>query len=247
MSGLAAMIIAERGGPDLDRAIRSVSFADEIVVVASAPLEVPGARVVVRPWRGFAEARRDAIREAREAWVLFIDTDEEATPDLGAEVRDLLRVEPACAGYRIPRHGFFLGRWIRHGAWGRDRILRLVRRSAARVTERRVHETVEVDGPVGDLRGVLLHHSQPDLDSVVRRMGRYAELAARDLADARRAAGRGIGAWEVALRPAGDFVRDYILRLGLLDGAAGLLLATFGAASTMAKYHEARRILRDDA
>lgn len=243
MSGLTVAIIAERGGAETDRAIRSVAFADEVVVVASAPLSVTGARVAVRPWRGFAEARRDALREARHPWVLFVDADEEATAELAEEIRRLLSSDPPCAGYRVPRRGLFLGRWIRHGAWGRDRILRLARRDAARITDRRVHETVEVDGPVGDLRGVLLHHTQPDLDAVVRRMGRYADLAARDLADARRAAGRGVAAWEVALRPAGDFVRDYFLRLGFLDGTAGLLLAALGAVSTMAKYHEARRLL----
>ena len=189
---------------------------------------------------GRAAQRRFAVAEARSAWILFLDADEEATPPVEAEVRAVLSA-PRFDGYRIPRRGLFLGTWIRHGAWGRDRVLRLARRSAARVADRRVHEAMEVDGPVGDLSAPLLHHSQPDLASVGRKFGRYVELAAQDLADRRR--GRGVAAWETALRPAGDFVRDYVLRLGFLDGTAGLLLASVGALSTMAKYHRARRIL----
>lgn len=249
---LTAALIVRDEEEQIARAIRSVAWADEIIVVDGGSTDgtrpaaaAAGARVIERPWEGFAAARRTALAEARGGWILFIDADEEATPELGAEIRALLGGAPDRVGYRIRRRGLFLGRWMRHGAWGRDRVLRLARRDRARVEERRVHETMEVDGPVGDLSGVLLHHSQPDLASVGRKFGRYVELAAADLADRRRSAGRRIGAWEVALRPCVGFIRDYVVRLGFLDGAEGLLLAAVGALSTMAKVHRARRLLSD--
>lgn len=248
---LTAAIIARDEEGRIGRAVRSVAFADEVLVVDGGSGDrtreeaaSAGARVVDRPWEGFASARRASLGEARGEWVFFLDADEEATPALAEEIRRLLAGDPPCDAYWVRRRGLFLGRWIRHGAWGRDRVLRLARRRAARITERRVHESMEVSGPVGILDGLLLHYSQPDLESIGRKFGRYVELAAQDLADRRRGAGRGVAAWEVALRPAGDFLRDYVLRLGLLDGAAGLLLALLGAVSAMAKVHRARQILR---
>ena len=49
----------------------------------------------------------------------------------------------------------------------------------------------------------------------------------------------------VFLNASGAFIRDYFLRAGFLDGWQGFVLAFWGAASIIAKYAEAKRIMEN--
>ena len=245
---LTAAVIAMNEESAIERVVNSCSFADEVLVVdggsTDRTIEIAaklGARVIENPWPGFAAQRNFTIESARGEWVLFIDADEEVTPRLADEILGLVAADPAEDGFLVPRLGLFLGRWMRRGSWGRDRLLRLFRRGRGRVPERAVHETVEVAGAVGMLRGSLLHYAQPDFATIGRKFGDYTPLAARELAARRKR----IWAAEIVLRPPVAFFRDYFLRLGFLEGIAGFILAVWGAVSVMAKYAEARRLIKE--
>jgi glycosyltransferase involved in cell wall biosynthesis len=212
--------------------LQSVAWADEIVVVdaASEDKTVPIAReftdrVVVRPWPGFAAQKNFALEQARGDWVLALDADERVSPELAEEIAALLSGEPACNGYRVPRRNIFWGAWVRHGGLYPDWQLRLVRRDRARFPEQAVHESLAVPGPVGRLRGALVHESYRDVSDFVARADRYSSLAADDWV--RR--GRRVGVLDLVLRPAGRFLGMYVLRGGFLDGWRGLLLAALYA------------------
>ncbi len=126
------------------------------------------------------------------------------------------------AVYKIPRRNLFLGRWIKHGGYWPDRKLRLFRRGFGHVEERAVHETVKLQGcgNIGTLRGALIHHAYPTLDIYREHMHRYAALGAEMLRHQPRA-WLWLNRW---LNPPLTFFYNYFLRLGFLDGRAGLLL-----------------------
>lgn len=129
------------------------------------------------------------------------------------------------AGYRIPRVTFHLGRWLRSTDWYPDFQLRLYDRRRARWTGRHVHESVKVDGPVGQLRGEILHYAYRDLSHHLQTMDRYTALAARQMfEDGRRA-----GWWDLATRPPAAFLRNYVLRGGFRDGVPGLIVSAMNA------------------
>lgn len=243
---LQTIILARNEAHQVARAIASALPLGPVVVVESgstdATVEVAraaGAEVVENPWPGFAAQRRWAIDRASSLWILFLDADEELTPELRDAIAAVLEA-PDADGYRIPRRSLFLGRWMRHGAWGRDRVLRLFRRDVADVPERAVHEEVVVKGTVRELPAAMLHHSQPDFAVVARKLADYVPLMASEIVRQ----GRVLPPPLIFPRAAASFLRDFVLRLGFLDGWPGFLLAWWGAVSTVAKYAEAHRLAR---
>ncbi len=230
-NSLSVVLITKNEADNLPRTLACVCKAQEVVIVDSgstdATVEIAkktGARVFVEEWRGFGAQKNAAIERATCDWVLSLDADEEVTPALATEIRDLLEGEPEFAAYRIPRLNFFLGCPLHHGGYWPDPKLRLFRRGAARYEERPVHESMKADGPVGQLKGHLIHHCYPTMNEYIEHMNRYSAAGAKMLVDQWRA-GRGWNwlVWNALVNPAATFVYNYIFRLGFLDGKAGLL------------------------
>jgi hypothetical protein len=193
----------------------------------------PEARLFVRELDGFGPQRAFALAQCREAWVLWIDTDERLPAD-AAEVFARALADPAVAGYTLGRAGYFLGRRIRHCGWGGERVLRLFRRERARFDDAPVHETVHVAGTIRPLAVSLAHHSYASFGECRDKLVRYARAGA---AQARRR-GRRASALDVVLRPPLRFARMYLLQLGFLDGAHGAVLCALAAAQVFLKYAE---------
>jgi len=240
---LTVAIIATNEEPIITRAVASARGLGRVLVIDGGSTDrtvevarAAGAEVIAHPWPGYAAQRRFALARVTTEWLLFLDADEELSPELAAELRSLA---PAADGYRIRRRNYFLGLVMRHGAWGRDAVLRLARSAAAAVPERRVHEELRIDGPVAALAHPIIHHAQNDFATVGAKFTLYLPLMAEELVRRRKR----IGMFETIVRAKLAFLRDYILRAGFLDGWRGFVLAWWGASSTIAKYAEARRRL----
>ncbi|HLJ77937.1 MAG TPA: glycosyltransferase family 2 protein [Acidobacteriaceae bacterium] len=244
---VSVALITKNEEANLRRTLESVRWASEIVVVDSGSTDRTaeiarecGAKFLVEPWRGFGAQKNFAIAHCTGEWVLSLDADEEVSPELAQEIQTLLAGKPDRDGYFLPRRNSFLGRWIRHGGYWPDPKLRLFRRGAAQFEERAVHETVQCSGATGRLRGHLLHHAYPTLESYIEHMNRYSTLGAG------QALGRGKSSrgplpflWNVVLNPAATFVYNYILRGGFLDGREGLLLHLYHSTYVSWKYAKA--------
>ena len=236
---LSVIVITRNAARHIGACLRSVDFADEIIVLDSGSTDdtvalarACGARVeTTADWPGFGPQKNRALALARGEWVLSLDADERLTPELAGEIRDVLAA-PAHAAYDMPRLSSFCGRYMRHGGWWPDRVLRLFRRASARFTDATVHEKVLTQGSIGHLRWHVLHETHADLDEAIAKINRYSTDSALAMyARGRRAslaAAVGHGAW--------TFIRMYFLRLGLLDGRHGLLLASVTAMGSYARY-----------
>lgn len=233
---LSVVILAKNERDRLGAALKSVVFADEVVVWDTGSTDgtqemarLAGARVVPAGWEGFVASRNRALAEARNDWVFVLDADERVPEGLRDEILAVLeKDDPAVAGYRVPRLSHFLGRPVRHGTWYPDFKLRLGRRSAGlRAEGGRVHETLEVDGTVARLTTALVHHPYRDLSDALRKASRYAQLGAEDRYD-RGARGSTAGLFG---RPLFEFFRFLFLRRGFLDGFVGVSVAFLHASS----------------
>lgn len=228
---LSIVLITQNEAANLPRTLASVSWAQEIVVLDSGSTDVTleiaraaGAKICSEPWKGFGAQKNSALARATGDWVLSLDADEEVSPALAREIQALLAGEPAFQAYRIPRLNHFLGTPLRHGGYWPDPKLRLFARGAARFEERAVHETMQAAGPVGTLKGHLIHHCYPTLDDYIEHMNRYSSAGARMLVEAGRAPRSTAGLlWQAVLNPVATFAYNYFVRLGFLDGRAGLL------------------------
>lgn len=217
--------------------IASAPFADEILVADAgstddtvAAARAAGASVLERTGPTIAAQRNAAIARARNRWVLALDADERATPELAAELATVLAT-PRHAAYRVRRRNFYLGAEQTRGSWARDFVLRLFPNDL-RYLERRVHEGFPGVADLGDLTATILHHPYRSLGHHVEKLTRYAEWGAADLWD------RGVRAtWsDLTLRPMWRFVRAYLLDGGVLDGRLGVVQATLAAYAGFLKY-----------
>lgn len=236
---LSAIIIARDEAANLPDCLTSLAFCDETVVVDGgstddtvAIAEKAGARVVARPhFTGFGAQKQAALDAARGAWVLSVDADERVPDALAREIVATL-AQPVHDGYRINRATMFLGRYLKHGGWYPDRVLRLARRDKARFSTDPVHERLDVAGSVGDLANDMAHLSYRTVDDVLAKQRRYATLSAQVRRD--RGASGGLG---VALaRGAFTFLKHYVVQLGLLDGGRGLVAAIAKAQEAFWRY-----------
>lgn len=231
---------------NLPRCLRSCAdLADEIVVLDSGSTDQTaqiaaefGARWEHQEWLGYVGQKNRVLSLARHEWVLSLDADEELSPELREEARALKRrePEPEVSGFSMPRCVLYEGRWIRHGDWYPDRLVRLFRRDRARFVGAKVHERLELSGLVEALRGELHHYSFRNASDHWARCEHYARL----WAESQHEAGKGAGVCAPYVHAAFRWLRGYILRRGFLDGLQGWRIAGFCARETYLKY----RILR---
>ena len=246
---VSAVVLAQNSSDVIARCVRSLSFADEVLVVDGgsaddtvAIAESLGARVLVNAWPGFAAQRRVALAHATHDWVFFCDSDEEAPPALAAEVRTAVTrvdADATVGGFRVRRRSQFLGGWMDAGPWARDYPLRLFRARAARVTEASVHEGFAVEGTVATLSSPLHHFTHQTIAESIRRLNRYTTLEARDRASRRR-----IRALDPAVAPAGVFLKYYFVKGCWRAGVRGYLLASITAMYKSVLYIKTRSLQR---
>ncbi len=248
MVPVSAVLITRNAAATLDACLESLSFADEIVVVDSgssdATVEIAqrrGARVVQKEWLGFGRQKQYAVEQARHDWVLCLDADERVAPELAANIAKALAT-PVSPVYRMPRRNRFLGRWLAHGEGYPDWSPRLFNRLNARWSDDLVHEKVLYAVTPGTLEGDLMHDSSDDLATYLDRQNRYTTLAARQAYEL----GRSANVIHLLFSPVVRFFKFYVLRLGFLDGMAGLLHISIGCMNSYMKYAKLLELRKAD-
>lgn len=248
MASLSVIIITHNESRNIEACLRSVAFADEVVVLDSGSTDdtvqlarAHGASVSTSAdWPGFGVQKNRALALARCDWVLSIDADERVTPELQAQIQAVLSA-PDCEAYDFPRLSSYCGQYMRHSGWYPDRVTRLFRRHAARFSDDLVHERLVASGRVGRLNSVLLHESFHNLESVLDKVNRYSSAGAQSFLNKGRTSSfpkaLGHGLWA--------FIRTYFLRMGFLDGWMGLALAISNAEGTYYRYLKLWLLLRD--
>ncbi len=239
MEPISATLITCNEEANIEEALQSLDWVDEIVVVDSgsrdATLEICRRytdKVLHRAWTGFVDQKSHAVALASHDWVLSLDADERVGPELKREIEQMRRDGFQHAGYRMPRVAFFMGRWIRHGDWYPDLQLRLFDRRRGGWQGGRVHESVKVEGTAGLLRGEIQHYTYRSLSDYLKRLETYTTLAAQDY----QQRGQAGSLAKVFGNPLAAFVKGYLLKRGFLDGAPGLMVAVMGAISVYFKY-----------
>jgi glycosyltransferase involved in cell wall biosynthesis len=236
---VSVTVITRNEAADIAEALKSVAWADEIVVVDSESTDETAAiarqftdRVVVRAWPGYVDQKNYAASIASHDWIFSLDADERVTPALADEIRATLATAPSHAAFRVPRVAWHLGQWIRTTDWYPDYQPRLYDRRVAEWTGKYVHETVTLRGTRGDLRHELQHYAYRDIADHLETMDRYTTYAARQMHEA----GRRAGVLQIAGHPPLAFLRNYIARGGIRDGVAGFVVSAMNAYYVFLKF-----------
>lgn len=235
---VSVVIISLNAASQIEACLKSVAFADEVVVVDSGSRDDTrevalkyGARVLHQDWLGFGRQKQFAVEQASHDWVLCLDVDERVSDQLRESLEEVLQV-PRFRAYRMPRCNRFMGRWLRHGEGYPDWSVRLFDRRVANWSEDEVHEKVLTASAVGSLRGDLLHESQESLAAYLEKQNRYTSLQAEELY--RR--GKWVSTGRLVVSPLTRFLKFYFARLGFLDGLPGLVHISIGCFNSFMKY-----------
>jgi glycosyltransferase involved in cell wall biosynthesis len=238
---ISAAIITLNEERNLPRALESLqSVADELVVVDSGSTDRTreiatraGAHFITRGWDSYTSQKNFAASQAQHDWILSLDADEALSSELVEDLERLKRSDPGdAAGFTLPRLARFRGRWIRHSGWYPDRKLRLYDRRRGTWVGRYVHEHVEAKGPVLPLKGDLLHFPADSRQEQLQSIDRYTTLAARQAQEE----GERLTFLKLLVFPGWKFIESYLLRLGVLDGAAGFEIAKMAGLYVCRKY-----------
>jgi len=243
---ISVIIISHNEARDIEACLRSVSWADEIVVVDSGSTD--GTREIAAgwtdkvhdiPWKGFGPQKNHALDLATGDWVLSLDCDERVSDALREELTSVLATTD-CEAFLVPFRSSYCGRFMRFGDWSGERKLRVFRRDAGRFDDVPVHERIHIEGTIGKLRGRILHYSVRTRSEMHEKSRRYARLGAeaafKSGKRATQASAAGRGAWA--------FVRSFLLKGGVLDGWKGLTLSIDVASATYQRHAHLARMCR---
>jgi len=248
LTSLSVIVITKNEAHNIEACLRSVHFADQIVVLDSGSTDETvhlarklGAEVSVNSdWQGFGIQKNRALVLARSEWVLSIDADEHLSVELQAEIQEVLE-NPVADAYCFPRLSRYCGQYIHHSGWYPDPVTRLFQRGAARFSDEIIHEKLVVKGQVSPLRCHLLHESFQNFEMVLDKVDRYSSAGALSLLNKGKSSSfpkaLGHGLWA--------FVRTYFLQRGFLDGWMGLALAISNAEGTYYRYLKLWLLLLD--
>lgn len=248
---ISVLIITLNEETHMRELLTDLDFADEVIVVDSyskdrtkeIALSFPNVTFIEHPFQNFTAQRNFAIDRARNNWILFIDADERLTPELKQEILDTVRRDEPVNAYLFYRRFFFKRKELHFSGWQTDRIFRLFRKDKARYTAKRlVHEKLDVDGKIGVFKNKLIHYSYADYESYKQKMLTYGKLKAREK-------------YQSGFRPtfahryghaAYNFLYQYLVRLGILDGMRGIVICYLNALSVRERYQELRRLYAED-
>lgn len=245
---ISATILTKDAGPRLHDALAALRWCEQVIVLDTGSTDhttviaaqYPNVCVhrLAGPFPGFGRAHQEAVRLARNDWILSIDSDEIVSPELAREIAESeLDVN---AVYTIPFHNHFNGRHITSCGWFPDRHKRLFNRKTTNFCDSEIHEKVLARRhQVRALRGAIHHYSYESMDDFLRKMRAYGLLFA-----SQHAGRRPSGPWKAVLHSVWAFVKSYLLQRGFLQGYEGLVISTYKSHTVFWKYlflHEANQ------
>ena len=239
MSTLTAVVLTYNEEKHLPDCLASLAWVPEVLVFDSLStdrtLEIArsaGARVEPRRFDNYAEQRNAALKAISTEWVLFVDADERATPELAQAVQTVLNGPEA--GWWIPRHNYLFGKLTQYAGWYPDYQLRLLRRAQARYDAGHpVHEIVKLEGAAGYLSTPLIHLNYETVAEFIAKQKYYARYDAQGLA----AAGVRVKTRHFLLQPLRHFYWRWIQLAGWRGGWHTLRLSLFMSYFELEKYH----------
>lgn len=247
MNKLSVTIITLNEENRIRKCLESVSWADEIILVDSfsndKTLELAKLytnKIFQREFDNFANQKNIALEKAHCDWVLSLDADEVVNNELRKEILETIALPNSADGYYVRRRNFFLGKELRFGGAGKDKQLRLFRKSKASFRNI-VHEEIRIDGKTEILKNHLIHKNANNLDDYFRKLNLYMDLESELIIKR----GLNVSFFDIYLKPWIRFFYYFFLKYGFLDGYQGFLFHLLSSYYMKTKYEKARQRVRN--
>ncbi len=236
---ISALAITFNEEENVKRYVQSLSFADEIIFVDSESTDKTaiyakelGVRVLEREFTNFLEQRNYAINQAKNDWIIFFDLDEIITKDLEQEILNTVINPNSKKAFFVKRHFFFMEKKIKFGGWKNDKAIRLFNRNFYQYNDNLIAKEIKSNGKIGVLKNEINHYSYKNFDNYNDKLNLYSKFQAENLYIEKVKPSY----YHLIFRPFYHFLRQYIFRLGILDGKEGFILAYVHSFSEFKKY-----------
>ncbi len=237
MHKLSVVISAFNEEKKIEQCLKSVSFADEIVVVNNSstdkteeiakkytknvytqPNDIQ--KIDLQKNFGFSKASGD--------WILSLDADERITKELAGEIKNVIKSNANYDGYWIPRKNYIFGKWIEHTGWYPDNQLRLFKKGSGKFESEHVHEHIKINGELGFLKNHIIHENYDNVAQFIQKTFVYVPNEAKNILDN----GYKFSYIDAIKFPLREFLNRFFAKEGYKDGFYGLMLSLL-----MAFYH----------
>jgi len=235
---ISVIVISKNEEEMLGGCLESISkFASEIILVDSESQDKTvqiakkaGVKVIsVNAGTDYSTARNIGLKNAKGDWIFYIDADERVSAQLRKEIESVTSNPASPAGrqqpeisYKIPRKNIILGKWVKHGGFWPDQVHRLFHKSSLIKWTGKLHETPTVNGYVKILENPLHHYTARSINSALKKSSQWSQIEAQLLYDANSPR---VKWWKVIKAFEVKFLDLLIIKMGLLDGVRGVILA----------------------
>ena len=238
MTKITAIIPTLNEEIHIAEAIKSVSFADEIIIIDSfstdKTLEIAAqfdVKIIKRKFDDFSSQKNFAIEQAMHSWIYILDADERVTPEVEKEILEAVKNPQGFVGFFVKRTFYFSGKKINYGGCQRDKVVRLFLKDSCKYRGI-VHETIFSDGEFGFFKNKIEHYSYKNYDHYISKMNHYGALRGKEFYEK----GKKVNLYHFLIKPPARFVIHYFIRLGFLDGFPGYIFAKTQAYGVYTKY-----------
>lgn len=242
MSKLSVIIIAKNEERDIEDALKSAIWADEVILLDGGSTDDTLKIAQRYPVRIVPQTKTDGLDYAAWhnqgldqtgcAWIFYLDADERFTPGLVEEIKTM-QADPAHSVWAVPRRNYLLGRELRHGGWYPDYQIRLFKKADLVKWEGKLHEHPVYRGSLGYAKQPIIHVQPETLEPMYQKSIKWSAVEA----DRLLAAGHPPVAWWRVTRMGGTTLFDRLIKKqGWRDGVEGWIESLYQAYHTAIVY-----------
>jgi|SRR3989344_5516943 len=225
---ISAVILTKNEEGNIKKCLERLTFCDEKLVMDDYSQDntikiakKSGAKIYKRKLNNdFSSQKNYALGKSKGDWILFIDADERVSVGLKNEIISALENSDNINGFKFKRYDFFMGKWLTHGEVGKVRLIRLTRKGKG-IWKRKVHETLVIDGNVGDIIIPIKHYPHPSLRKFIESVDRWSSWHAL----ANKDEGKKSSLIKICVFPVAHFTKNILINFGFLDGIHGFIFA----------------------
>ncbi len=239
MKKISAIVTTKNEEHNIVNALKSVSFADEIIVVDSfstdktVELAKPIAtKIFQRKYDSPSKQKNWAMQKVKFEWIIILDADEIVTLKLQEEIKKILKNQSGFDGFWIKRENYFMNKKVKFSGWQGDKVIRLIKKDKCKYNNKKVHEEIIDNGNIGELKNKLIHNTFNNKKDYLKKIERYAKWQAEDY---QKKTGK-ITLFHTVLKPTFRFIKHYFIQMGILDGYVGFTISLYQSKAVFLRY-----------
>lgn len=244
---ISAVIVAHNEEKKLEDCLKSLDFADEIVVVLDKCTDNSEAiakkftnKIIAGSWKIEGARRNVALSAASHEWILEIDADERISQELAHEIKQAINASEPC-GFYIPIANYIGKRWVKYGWLRTLGVLRrqtLTYRGLKKYDEdKEIHPTFAGNFTIKSLKNPIIHLVDEDIADLIARFNRYTNWKASDMIAKNKIKG---GIFYLLITFKLRFFKSFVIKNGYKEGGIGFLIALLAGLYPTISYLKAR-------